>query len=167
MPSKSKPNRIISWLQKIEDGLLISLLLVMIFMAALQIILRNVFSSGIFWGDGFVRVLVLWIGLLGAMIASRDNHHISIDLISRYLPKTSKRFTRLMTACFTTIICGIMFVYSFLFVLEEKEGGMTAFADVPAWICESIMPIAFGVITIRYFLISGQTLVHLFRRPDQ
>ena len=157
----------ISHLQKIEDGLLICLLMIMIFMAALQIILRNFFNSGILWGDGFVRVLVLWIGLLGAMIASRDNHHISIDLISRYLPKTSKRFTRLMTACFTTTICGIMTGYSFIFVMAEKEGAMTAFASVPAWVCESIIPFAFGVITIRYLLISGQILIDLFKRPEQ
>ncbi|MCK5838003.1 MAG: TRAP transporter small permease, partial [Desulfobacula sp.] len=87
---------IITALQKIEDSILIGLLLSMICMAVLQIVMRNLFDSGILWGDELIRVLVLWIGLIGAMIASRNNHHISIDVISRYLPDKIKKFTNLM-----------------------------------------------------------------------
>lgn len=167
MPSKTEPKGLIAVLHIIEDGLLIVLLLSMVIIAVLQIILRNFFSSGILWGDGFVRVLVLWIGLLGAMIASRRNHHISIDVISRYLPSSLKRLSGLITSVFTTAICSTMTIFSLKFVLDEKQSGITAFAKVPAWICESIIPIAFGIISVRYLILSIQTFIQLIKQRSE
>ena len=34
-----------------------------------------------------IRILVLWVGLVGAMVASREDDHIHIDLLERYLPE--------------------------------------------------------------------------------
>lgn len=159
--------RIIRVFQKIEDGILIGLLMVMIVMAVLQIALRNLFDSGILWGDPLVRVLVLWIGLLGAMIASRDNHHISIDVISRYLPDQIKKLTTLLVSIFTAGICGLMAYVSLGFVVAEKADHLVAFARVPAWVCESIIPVSFAIISARYILLSFASLARLFRRSPQ
>lgn len=154
-------------LQKIEDAILVGLLLAMIGMAVFQILLRNFFDAGIFWGDSLVRVLVLWIGLLGAMAASRTDNHISIDAISRYLPPGVKRLTTLATHLFTTVVCGTMAWFSLLFVRMEMADNYTAFAAVPAWVCELIIPIAFFVMALRYAIFSFQSLMRLFRpEPD-
>ena len=166
MPSSQPLHPVIRFLHRIEDGILISLLLVMIVMAVLQIVLRNLFDSGILWGDAFVRVLVLWIGLVGAMIASRTGNHISIDVISRFLPPQLKRISDLMIYLFTLAVCWVMAWYAYGFVLLEKEDGMTAFAGIPIWICESIIPFAFGLIGLRYLVLAGQALILLFKRPD-
>jgi TRAP-type C4-dicarboxylate transport system permease small subunit len=160
---RSVVQTIITLFQRVEDGILIALLLVMIFMAVLQIALRNLFDSGILWGDPLVRILVLWIGLMGAMIASRNNHHISIDVISRYLPDRIKQVATLLVCAFTCLVCAVMTWYSFGFVMMERADKITAFAAIPAWICESIIPMAFAVISARYLLLSGITLVRLFR----
>ena len=61
------------------------LLLGMIGMAAGQVLLRNFFDGGVYWGDSAVRVMVLWVTMLGAMVASRDDSHIRIDLVGRFL----------------------------------------------------------------------------------
>jgi TRAP-type C4-dicarboxylate transport system permease small subunit len=146
--------RIINSLQKVEDLILISLFLIMIFMAVLQIFLRNLFDSGVFWGDSLVRIIGLWIGLIGAMVASRDNNHITIDIISRFLPKAVKQVTTRITSIFTSIVCGIMAWVSLRFVRFEMEDNLIAFANVPAWVCEVIIPIAFAIICIRYLFFS-------------
>ena len=144
------PLNILAFLQKIEDGILVGLLLLMIFIAVLQIFLRNLFDSGILWGDPLVRILVLWIGLIGAMVASRDNHHISIDVISRYLPDKIKKLSNLIISIFTSLVCAVMAYYSLIFVMMEKNDGILAFATIPAWVCESIIPVSFGIISFRY-----------------
>jgi TRAP-type C4-dicarboxylate transport system permease small subunit len=77
-------DRILTVVYRIEDGILAALLTLMIAVAVVQILLRNFFGAGIIWGDVLVRILVLWIGLTGAMIATRQNKHISIDLVARY-----------------------------------------------------------------------------------
>ncbi len=73
-----------AFLHRLEDGMLVGLLLLLIGMAVAQIFLRNFLGSGILWGDALLRVAVLWIGLLGAMAASRRGAHIGIDVVSRF-----------------------------------------------------------------------------------
>ena len=142
-------------LLKIEDTILVIMLLAMISLAVFQIVLRNVFDSGIVWTDQLVRVLVLWIGLFGAMTASREGKHINIDLVTRYLTSDMKRtVAQLIVNLFTASVCGVMSYYSIQFVKMEYEFGAKAFAQVPSWICESIIPFAFVVITVRYVVLS-------------
>jgi TRAP-type C4-dicarboxylate transport system permease small subunit len=159
--------QIVMMLQKIEDGILVGLLLLMIFMAVLQIFMRNLFDSGILWGDPLVRILVLWIGLMGAMIASRDNHHISIDVLSKYLPEPIKKITNLIIFIFTSSVCGIMAYFSLNFVIMEKQDSLIAFANIPAWVCESIIPIAFAIICLRYIFLSMNSLIQFFKPSIQ
>ena len=155
--------QIVMILQKIEDTVLVGLLLLMISMAVLQIFMRNLFDSGILWGDSLVKVLVLWIGLLGAMIASRNSHHISIDILSKFLPEQIKKITNFIISVFTSLVCGVMAYYSLSFVIMEKQDGYTAFANIPAWVCESIIPIAFAIISLRYLFLSITSFAQFFK----
>lgn len=154
----------IGMLQNIEDGILIGLLLVMIGIAVFQIVLRNLFDSGMNFGDELIRILVLWISLVGAMVASRNNNHINIDLISRYLPDPVKKFSTVLVGIFTSFICAVMAYFSLNFVLMEKSEGIIAFSGVPAWACESIIPLAFAVISFRYLLFSFRTLFNALKQ---
>ena len=146
--------RILWGANRLEDGILIALLALLIGMAALQILLRNLFGTGLVWGDVLVRISVLWIGLIGAMIATRQNKHISIDLVARYLPKRVDLPVKAAVELFAAGICALAAYYSYLFVRTEFELGGTAFAQVPVWVCEAVMPLAFTVMAIRYFTMS-------------
>lgn len=130
----------------------------MICMAVAQIVFRNLFDAGIVWGDLLTRILVLWVGLVGAMVASRENKHISIDVITRYLPPRAKIAADALTALFAAAVCSIAAWYGFQFVKTEFEMGGRAFAKVPAWLCEAVIPFAFAVIALRYFILS---VIHL------
>jgi len=154
--SFSKRTRII--LHRVEDAILVGLLLLMIGMSVTQIFLRNLFETGIVWSDVMVRILVLWVGLVGAMVASRQDNHITIDILDRYLSERSKVYANFVVKLFTALICTIVAYYSLSFVqMEFADGGM-AFAQVPTWLCEAIIPFAFTVIALRYFLLSFMNL---------
>ena len=143
-----------AFLYRVENGILVVLLLSMLAMAVFQIVLRNLFESGIVWGDILVRILVLWVGLAGAMVASRKSNHINIDILSRYLPKRAGSAIKSAVEFLTAAVCSVAAFYTLRFVkIEFEEGGM-AFAQVPIWVCEAIIPIAFIVIALRYFILS-------------
>ena len=57
-------------IDRVEQTLVVSFLGFMIFIAFLQIVLRNDFSTGLDWGDSLLRNLVLWIGFIGATLAT-------------------------------------------------------------------------------------------------
>ena len=136
----------------VEDALLVMILAAMVILAAIQIILRNVFDDAILWAGPMLRVGVLWVGMIGAMVATRSDNQISIDAVSRFLPKLWKARVRVVTDLFTAIVAAVVAWSAFRLVLDDRAAGVTAVAFVPLWVCEAILPVAFGVIAIRYFL---------------
>lgn len=145
-------SRALKLIHRVEEMLLVGLLLSMIGLAFTQIVLRNGFDGGIIWADSLLRIMVLWIALIGAVVASRDQRHINIDVISRFLPPLGKRIAATIASLFTTVICAILAWSCLDFVQMEYESPSPAFANVPTWWCESIMPVAFVLIALRYFI---------------
>jgi TRAP-type C4-dicarboxylate transport system permease small subunit len=136
----------------LEDALLIGGLSALILIATGQILLRNVFSVGLVWADGALRLIVLWLALLGAVAASRDNKHIAIDIVDRFLSQRMRRVTAVARHLFTCAVCGILAWYSWAFVRDSREFGDTMLGDWPAWWFQIILPVGFGLIAYRYLL---------------
>ena len=151
---------------RLEDGLLILLLGAMILLAGSQIILRNFFDTGIDWAPPMLRLLVLWLALLGGMAATRADNHIAIDLISRFLPARLKRIADAFTRLFTAVVCGVIAWHAAQFVWMEYQDQMILFARVPAWAAEIIIPIGFASIGLRnLFIVAADLLALLHRKP--
>ena len=144
----------LAFLRRLEEGILVSLLILMIGMAAGQVVLRNFFDSGLYWSDSLVRVAVLCVALVGAMVASRDDSHIRIDLVSRLVSPAYKHWVERLTRLFTFIVLCLFTWGSGNFVYYEYVDEAIAFGDVPAWILEIIMPIGGGVMAVRYLLLA-------------
>lgn len=142
------------FLRRLEDSILVALLALMIGMAASQVVLRNFFDSGLYWSDSLVRVAVLWVALVGAMVASRDDSHIRIDLVSRLVAPTYQHWVQRLTRLFTFAVLCLFTWGSGHFVYYEYLDQAIAFGDVPAWVLEIIMPIGGGVMAIRYLLLA-------------
>ena len=140
-----------AFLSRLEDAILVSLLTAMLVLASVQILARNFFQSGILWGDILVRVMVLWVGLVGAMVAARRNQHISIDIVSRLLPQRMKKAVNAVLNLFAAVVCGIVAYSSLRLVRLEYLDGAVAFGAIPTWTLESIIPLSFGVMAFRYF----------------
>lgn len=150
----------------LEDGLLVILLAAMIILSVSQILLRNFFDSGIVWAQPLLGVLVLWIGLAGSIVASRQKNHISINILSHYLGNRGKLIAEIIIELFTSIVSGIVAYHAGRFVISEYEYKAMAFENVPAWVCELILPVAFSMICLRYFAHAANNLVlFLNRKP--
>ena len=145
-------DRLLAGIRFVESGLLVLLLSSMILLAAYQVIARNFFDTGILWGDSLVRVLVLWVTFIGATIASRNDEHIRIDLLTRFTGERSSLWLDRFRSLFTAFIAGVFTWYSYEFVRLDYEDGIIAFASAPAWICELVMPIGAALICLRYLI---------------
>lgn len=139
-------------LLKIESGLLTALLLSTILIAVAQIVLRNLFDYGLFWAESYIRISVLWVVLLGAMIAARNNEHISIDFFVHKMNKKIRLMVQRFTDLFSAALCFMIAYYSIVFIQSEYETGGVAFGNLPNWFCESIIPFTFAIIAIRYLV---------------
>lgn len=155
---ESRLGRLIRLLCRLEDGVLVSLLLAMIALAFGQIVLRNFFSTGVAWVDPLLRVLVLWVGLIGAMVAARLDKHISVDVLTRLLNPRLTAIGQLVTRLFAAAVSGLIAWHAARFIVDEWRSGSVAFAGLPAWLLELIIPLAFGIIAFRFLLQALATL---------
>ncbi|MEN8167405.1 MAG: TRAP transporter small permease [Pseudomonadota bacterium] len=139
-------------LHHLENALLVVLFIVVIGAANTQIVLRNLFESSISWIDPFLRITILWLALMGAMVATRERVHIAIDLFLRYLPYRWRIWIERLIHLISALVCGIVAYFSARLVWMEFSDATLAFASVPLWLCEGILPIAFSVMALRFLL---------------
>jgi len=145
-------------ISRVEQTLLVTFLSFMILTAFLQIVLRNFFSTGLNWADSLLRNLVLWIGFIGATLATKEGKHINIDVVSRWLPSLGKNIVTLITHLFSFGI-GCLLTYAALkFIKNEVQMEKMTFLNIPAWIPEMILPMTFGLMTFRFGLRSFKSL---------
>ena len=152
-----------SWIEKTETIVLVSVLFVMVIFAFLQVLLRNIFNEGILWGDILLRHLVLWVGFIGASLATREQKHINIDLFGRFVSEKGKKIVRLVTNLFSVFICYVLANASWTFVQDEKMMGTEIFSDIPAWYFQTIIPIGFFLMAFRFLILSIDNVVDLIR----
>ncbi|UCD10382.1 MAG: TRAP transporter small permease subunit, partial [Nitrospinaceae bacterium] len=99
------------WIEKIDAGLakleatfIVATLSVMILLSFGQVILRNFFHGGILWADLFLRQGVLWVGFLGASLATREGRHISIEVLSHFFPQGFVRILARLTQLAAAVV---------------------------------------------------------------
>ena len=137
---------------RLEQILLGILLGTMIFVAFIQIVLRNVLSTGLAWGDELVRNLVLWTGFIGAAVATREGKHISIDVVSRWISGKKKTGIEIITNGFSLSVCALLTFAALKFVSNEIQMKSILFLGIPSWASEIILPVTLGVMTFRFCL---------------
>lgn len=148
----------------LENLLLAIILFSMIGLAAWQVVLRNVVGSGIGWADEALRLMVLWAAIVGAVAASRDNVHLRIDLLSRFLSRTGRMATAVFVDLFTVVVAGVLAWYSLEFVAESREFGDQIFGELPVWPFQAVLPAGFVLIAYRYLIAAAGQLLALSRR---
>lgn len=152
MAADAPPRGALRSLHRLEDGLLAGAVGVMVGLAALQIVLRGVFGGGLLWIEPLLRSLVLWIGMLGALAASRTGQHIAIDVLTRTLPAAWRLPVRGAACAFTAAVCVALAWHGARYLALEYGFAGDAFAGVPTWAVVAILPLAFGLIAVRYAL---------------
>lgn len=157
-------------LHRIEDALLVLLLSAMIVLAGTQILLRNFFDAGLIWVDPILRVMVLWLGLIGATVATRDNKHIRIDLLSRYLRTNTHRLVQSLVGLVSAATCLLIGWSGLHWIRLDYADGLVSFGGIPAWLLEVIVPLSFGLIGLRYLYLSfcwSRSYWHYRRYPEE
>lgn len=144
----------------LENLLLAMLLAAMTILACTQIFLRDFGLGSLLWGDEAVRLMVLWIAMIAGIAAAREDRHIAIDVLSRFLPPRWQVVAQLLVEAFAGIVCFALAWFGWGMVSLAREYGDTLLIDQPAWVLQLILPVAF-------FLMGWRYLVWVARRVTQ
>ena len=166
-----------SALGRFEGWLLVLFLGVMVILTFLQVALRalfvyahlhwaNSFMGQIDWAEPLVRLLVLWVSLVGASLVTGENKHIKIDLVSDLLPRPLLSYRELLVSGSCAVITGFMLKASIGYVRMEASFGAALFTGLPNWIGQLILPIGFATILCRFVLRAVEESVAIYRRIE-
>lgn len=136
----------------LETVVLVSMLTAMMVVAVGQIVMREVFGTGFGWADELIRLMVLWLALVGSIAACRENRHIRIDALSHVLPDSAVKVLRVVVDLFAAVVCAVIAVQAWRYLQVEIEYGDTVLIDTPAWLAHAIMPAAFALISYRFLV---------------
>ena len=135
---------------RVEGWVLVLSLLVMVGMTFTQVLLRNLFDQGVLWFDPVVRHLVVWIGFLGAAVATREKKHVNVDALSRYVKGSYKHVVNITISAFATAVTFFLFLASLKFIENSMALGEKIHQIFPAWIAQIIFPYAFAIMSLRF-----------------
>jgi TRAP-type C4-dicarboxylate transport system permease small subunit len=139
-----------SALTRLVNIALVTLFSVMMGLAFIQVFLRYFFNNSILWGDTAARTLVIWVGFLGAVIATGESKHFHIDVLTRFLKKRHQTWFQSFSNLFAAVICFFLGQASVTFL--GLDPGTKTFLEIPIYIVELIIPAGFYLMMIRFVL---------------
>ena len=147
------------FLKKLRDGLIqletwlaAASLLLLLVLALLQILIRNLFDAGIADADTLTRYLVLYVTFFGAAVAVDHDRHIKIDVCCTLLKSvTLRKLYRPMRALAATV-CAFFTDAAIHFWLDSWQYA----PEHEQWLVlvGLIIPVGFALLTLQFVLAS-------------
>ncbi len=151
--------QVASKLGRLLENLLLSVLLLgMIGLASTQILLRWSGSGSLAWGDEAVRLAVLWIAMIAGIAYAREDRHISIEVLPRFLSAKGRAVAAVVVDLFTVMVCLTLAWYGYKMVALAYEFKDLLLDGLPAWPFQAVIPVAFLVIAYRYLVWTARRL---------
>lgn len=141
------------WLGNVELGLLLFFMASLLLVGCLQVLLRNVFSTGLDWADVYLRHVVLVAGMLGATATTQAGRHLCIDALVRILPPGPQRLVGVVLSLASFLVCALLVTVSVTFVQQELQtSSEPLFWGLYRGHIVIIFPVAFGLMAYRFLL---------------
>jgi TRAP-type transport system small permease protein len=149
-PSRPKP-----FLIRIEEGLA-QLLLGATSTLVLVAALARTLGYPLIWAIDIAQMLFIWCCFFGADVVMRQNRHISIDIVTRYLPDRVRQMLETVWLVVIAIFLGLIIYYGIRLTLLNLERPL---GDTPL-----SYALVTGAVPVGCALLLISTLVRLYGR---
>ena len=143
-----------TWLTVAEDSLSVIALMLMMLLPVSEMGTRILHVRGIPASPALVQQLTLWVGLLGAALASRSGRLLALSS-STFLPERIRPWVSIFTGFILAAVSACLAWASWVFVESERQAGSSLLPGFPKWWFILIMPAGFGLIAARAVWFAG------------
>jgi TRAP-type C4-dicarboxylate transport system permease small subunit len=119
MLSAKEDHRMLDILKKADKGIMwlqtafcVIMMFALMWLVFAMVFWRYVLNNSIVWAEEVLRYMMMWVVLVGAGLATREDQHVSIDVLQTILAKWPKAraihylITRLIVAAFLIYLIG-------------------------------------------------------------
>ena len=141
----------------VENAGVTTALLAMMLLPVAEAILRATTRVGIPGATVIVQHLTLIVGMLGGAIAARDGRLLALSALTAVLHGRVKTVVTIFSQSFAAAVSAFLCVASLQFVRSEIPAAEVIAYGIKTWYVQSLLPIGFGVITVRLWLHATET----------
>ncbi len=126
------------------------LLLAMVAIPAGETISRRLLGRGLAGSAILVQHLTLWVGFLGALLATIHERHLALstaEVIPRGAPR---RAAELLARVVSTAVCALLAYAAVELVLADRGSDRTLPFGIPFWWSELVMPAGSALMALRF-----------------
>ena len=167
-------------LSGLEKAFIVVALLAMTGLTFLDYLRREVsgFDLEIRGGANMSVLLMVWVGFLGASLATRQRKHLSVDATDRILSPGAARFAKRFTALVAAVFCWKFAGYA-LELVEENLAKGSGQEGLPVWdwmvrplnsfvqiISQQVEPAGWIVWGLGFALVAGTFVLRRWRREE-
>ena len=146
-------------LNRLEEGMMATLLALMTLLTFVQVVLRYVFNTGLVWSVEATTYSFAALVLIGMSYGVRTQTHIAVDLLTNKLPKPIRRHVALLSIVLCLVYAGLMLYGASVFVERLAAlGNMARDIPAPKWLLTLVMPVGFALLAFR-FLEAGWSVI--------
>ena len=135
---------------KLEEGVIAFILAAMTLLTFVQVVLRYVFNSGLFWALEATTYMFGWLVLFGMSYGVKVGSHIGVDLFVKMASPRVQRLIGIATGLLALLYAGIVLYGAVIYVDKMHTLGVEA-EDIPLqrWLLLIIVPIGFALLFVR------------------
>ncbi|SKC89355.1 TRAP transporter small permease [Maledivibacter halophilus] len=143
--------KLINYLNKGEEILASSLLILTSLLVFVQVVLRYQFNYSISWSEELSRIMIAWFIFLGSSMAVKDNAHVNMDAL---FILTSGKFKQILSIlidfiniifCILIVIAGVEMIQSAIDI-----GSKATSINIPLYVPYASVPVGVFLMMIRY-----------------
>jgi tripartite ATP-independent transporter DctM subunit len=139
-------------LEGIAVGLLI---LIMIALPAAETLARRLLGEGIPGSAVVVQHLTLWVGFLGALLATATGKHLALSTHEIIPAGWPRRAASILTRAVSAAVCALLAYAAWKLVVADSGSSRRLLPGVPLWWSETVMPVACAAMALRFAWRSG------------
>lgn len=139
----------------VEDLVVGSALGVMVVLPLAAIVVRPVVAGGIPGAIPIVQHLTLWVGLLGAALAARENKLVALATQTFLEDGVISRCSRGFAAMVGAGVCATLAWGAIDIISVERALGSEIALGFPTWVAQLVLPVAFGLLGLRLMWHAG------------
>ncbi|MEQ8277093.1 MAG: TRAP transporter small permease subunit [Deltaproteobacteria bacterium] len=114
--------------------------------------------NGFGWSQTLALALIIWVGLLGGSMATREGRHIAVDAVKRVIPVKLKRAFEIAAGSATVLLATVLAVLGTMYargnyvdwVGSEYRAFLWDSLGMPYWAATVSIPIGFGLMAVRF-----------------
>ncbi|MEG1492380.1 MAG: TRAP transporter small permease [Oscillospiraceae bacterium] len=128
----------------------------------INVVMRNVFSSGLVWAEEFAKFAIIWITFGGCGAAARANAHMKISALYDAMGAKVKKVMDVLINLCAMIFSSFMVYYGITLTIKVIETAQVSpTMQLPMWVIYISVPIGGALMLLRYVMAT----VALFKKP--